>query len=146
MAHACMSCAGCGGQSCQWLRAQLPLQTPPAKGLDSKAAIKELIKSIPIEREAVFAYPIRWDAYDANAGALAPKISAWVRKKTAEVLGEEELSMVEYVMNLVKEHTAPAKMAATLQGVMDDETQPFVLKLFRMLILETEKHARGITE
>ena len=122
------------------------MQVLPGKAMDSKAAIKELIKSIPIEKEAVFAYPIRWDAYDANAATLAPKLSAWVKKKTAELLGEEELSMVEFVMNMVKEHTQPAKMQGKLQGVMDDETQPFVLKLFRMVILETEKRAHGITE
>ena len=46
----------------------------------------------------------------------------------------------------VREHTQPAQLVEELGGVMDDETQPFVLKLFRMIILETEKFARGIRE
>ena len=81
------------------------VQVQPAKAEDSKAAIKtavkDLIKSIPTDADKVFAWPMRWDAYDANAAALAPKISLWVKKKTTELLGEEELSMVEYVMNMV---------------------------------------------
>ena len=60
--------------------------------------------------------------------------------------GESAHGLMTVPCTQVKEHTAPGKMVATLQGVMDDETRPFVLKLFRMLILETEKHARGIAE
>ena len=84
-------------------------QAQPAKAEDSKAAakaaVKDLIRSIPTDADKVFAWPMRWDAYDANAGALAPKLSLWVRKKTTELLGEEELSMVEYVMNMVSKRT-----------------------------------------
>lgn len=67
-----------------------------------------------------------------------------VLKKTVEVLGQEEPSMVEYVMSLVKAHTTPAAMVETLQGIMDAETDPFVLNLFRLVIMESEKAVRGL--
>ena len=55
----------------------------PAEGLkppkDKDKAIKELIKSIPRERKDVFAYSLKWDAFDANADAILPKLSKWVR-------------------------------------------------------------------
>ena len=46
---------------------------------DKDKAIKELIKGIPREQKAVFAYSLKWDAFDDNADALLPKLSKWVR-------------------------------------------------------------------
>lgn len=74
------------------------------KPADNKATLKKLMKNIPTDKDAVFAYPIKWDVYDKYSFSMAPKLSQWVLKKTAELLGEEELSMVEYVMNMLKEH------------------------------------------
>ena len=50
---------------------------------DKDKAIKELIKSIPRERKDVFAYSLKWDAFDANADAILPKLSKWVRTHLA---------------------------------------------------------------
>ncbi|CAK0735899.1 hypothetical protein CVIRNUC_000658 [Coccomyxa viridis] len=111
---------------------------------DKDKAIKELIKGIPREQKAVFAYSLKWDAFDDNADALLPKLSKWVLKKTVEVLGQEEPSMVDYVMSLVKQHKQPAQMVDTLSAIMDNETEPFVLNLFRLIIMESEKAAQGL--
>lgn len=61
---------------------------------DAEAAKKELIRSIPTDREAVFAYPVKWDAFDAAAAVLQPKLSAWINKKIKDLLGVEEPTMV----------------------------------------------------
>lgn len=45
---------------------------------DKDKAIKELIKSIPRDRKDVFAYGLKWDAFDENADAILPKLSKWV--------------------------------------------------------------------
>ncbi|CAL8467178.1 g6714 [Coccomyxa elongata] len=111
----------------------------PGKAVDTVAAIRKLMDTIPTEPEAVFAYPIKWEAFDKYNFRMAPKLSQWVLRKTAELLGEEEHSMVEYVMKMLKEHVQPAKMIQTLSEVMDNETKPFVHKLYRMVIYETEK-------
>lgn len=63
-----------------------------------------MMDTIPTEPEAVFAYPIKWEAFDKYNFRMAPKLSQWVLRKTAELLGEEEHSMVEYVMKMLKEH------------------------------------------
>ena len=86
--------------------------------MDNKATVKRLMKNIPTDKDAVFSYPIKWEAYDKYSFSMAPKLSQWVLKKTAEVLGEEELSMVEYVMNMLKEH-------------VEVRLLPFMLSLFR---------------
>ena len=61
---------------------------------DAAAALKELIRSIPTDQEAVFAYAVKWAAFDAAATTLVPKLSGWVGKKIAELLGVEEPTMV----------------------------------------------------
>ena len=60
---------------------------------DAEAALKELIRAIPTDRERVFAYPIKWDAFDAAAATLVPKLSGWVSKKITELLGVDEPTM-----------------------------------------------------
>jgi RNA-binding protein 25 len=118
-----------------------PASEPAANG---KATIKEIIKSIPIDKQAVFAYPIKWDAYDQHSKAIVPKLSQWVSKKVAELLAEDE-SVVKHIMSMVAKHSQPAAMVETL-SFLDKDAEPFVHTLFRMIILETEKASRGITE
>ena len=86
--------------------------------------------------------------YDADSTALpaehAVPAHARVLKKPAEVLGQEEPSRVDYVMRLVKQDKQPAQMVDTLSAIMDNETEPFVLNLFRLIIMESEKAAQGL--
>ena len=63
-----------------------------------------------------------------------------------ELMGAEEASMVEFVMSQLNDHTPPAKMHEELAPVLDDEADAFVLKLYRMVIFETQKHAQGLQE
>ncbi len=60
---------------------------------DAEAALKELIRAIPTDRKRVFAYPIKWDAFDAAAATLVPKLAGWVSKKITELLGVDEPTM-----------------------------------------------------
>ena len=53
---------------------------------DKDKAIKDLIKSIPRERKDVFAYSLKWDAFDANTDAILPKLSKWVHIHLAHPL------------------------------------------------------------
>lgn len=61
-------------------------------------------------------------------------------------MGEEEASMVEFVMGQLNEHVPPNKLHEDLGPVLDDEVDSFVIKLYRMVIFETQKHAQGLQE
>lgn len=106
--------------------------------------MKEIIKTIPVDKDEVFAYPIKWDAYDEHSKVIVPKLSKWVSKKVAELLAEDE-SVVQHIMSLVAKHSPAPKMIDTL-SFLDKDAEPFVHTLFRMIILETEKAAQGATE
>ena len=69
---------------------------------DKDKAIKELIKSIPRERKDVFAYSLKWDAFDANTDAILPKLSKWVHTHLTH-----PLSLAMQMLLHVWSHTGP---------------------------------------
>lgn len=58
----------------------------------------------------------------------------WVTKKIHEFLGEEEPTLIDYVMKKLHEHAQPLEIQAQLQHVLEDEASTFVIKMWRMLI------------
>lgn len=68
----------------------------------------------------------------------------WISKKIAEFLGEEEPTLVDYVMSSTREHVAAAEMLNRLQGILDEEAEMFVLKMWRMLIFEIKRVETGL--
>ena len=126
---------------------QKAAQRPAPPNLKEKqAAVKELIAKVPTDTTAVFKYEVDWKAYDDGSETLKERIRKWVAKKTGELLGLEEASMVDYIMTLLTEHTSAEKVLEALQEVLDEETNPFVFKLFRMVIFETLKQAANLQD
>ncbi|GFR49350.1 hypothetical protein Agub_g11374 [Astrephomene gubernaculifera] len=112
---------------------------PPA---DPKAALKAMMDSIPTSRDGVFSYSIKWSHY--NAGAMGEKFKGWVSSKVEQLLGVKEPTLVDYVVKLLGQHTSPAALHGELSPVLDNDTETFVIKLYRMVIYETEKAALGL--
>ncbi|CAI9092898.1 OLC1v1028256C1 [Oldenlandia corymbosa var. corymbosa] len=103
---------------------------------------KQLIDMIPKTKDELFSYAINWATYDQNA--LDERMKPWISKKITEFLGEEEPSLVDYIMSSTREHVAAAEMLDRLQGILDDEAEMFVLKMWRMLIFEIKKVETGL--
>ncbi len=61
-----------------------------------------------------------------------------------QLLGVKEPTLVEYVVKLLGQHTAPSVLYVELSPVLDNDTETFVIKLYRMAIYETEKAALGL--
>jgi RNA-binding protein 25 len=118
----------------------------PPSAKEKAAAIKRLISKVPTEIKAVFSYNIDWKSFDEGGKGLRKKIQTWVEKKTAELLGVAEASMVDFIMSKLDEHISAKKMLEELLLVLDDEANPFVFKLYRMVIFETLKQAAGLQE
>lgn len=108
---------------------------------DPRQAKKGLMDTIPTSKEGVFRYAIKWDAYES--GTLGPNISKWVSKKIYELLGVEEPTLVNFIMGKLDDHFSPKNMMEELGMVLDEEAETFVIKLYRMVIYETEKSALG---
>ncbi|EYU31272.1 hypothetical protein MIMGU_mgv1a003280mg [Erythranthe guttata] len=76
--------------------------------------------------------------------ALHERMRPWVSKKITEFLGEEEVSLVDYIVTSIQDHVDAGEMLERLQSILDDEAEMFVLKMWRMLIFEIKKVENGI--
>ncbi|PKA67285.1 hypothetical protein AXF42_Ash004778 [Apostasia shenzhenica] len=115
------------------------LKTENKKLLDAK----QLIDMIPKTKEELFAYEINWAIYDKHS--LHERMRPWISKKITEFLGEEEATLVDYIVSSTKEHVRASKMLELLQSILDDEAEMFVLKMWRMLIFEIKKVETGLS-
>lgn len=109
-------------------------------------AIKALIAKVPTETKAVFSYNISWDAFDKGGEALSTKVRGWVATKTNQLLGVEEPSMIDFIMTQLQNHVSASKLLEEVEGVLDDEANPFVFKLYRMVIFESLKQEADLQD
>jgi RNA-binding protein 25 len=114
---------------------------PAADGAAAAALRRRLMAAIPKDREAVFAHAVRWAEYDRAPADVRARVAGWVGKKIRELLGQEEPSFCEFILEQVALHAPAAAMLARLQDVLDEDAGAFVTKLFQVLIFETEKCA-----
>ncbi|KAL0336155.1 UNVERIFIED_CONTAM: RNA-binding protein 25 [Sesamum radiatum] len=103
---------------------------------------KQLIDTIPKTKDELFSYEINWVIYDQNA--LHERMRPWISKKITDFLGEEEDTLVDYIVSSTQEHVDAGEMLERLQTILDDEAEMFVLKMWRMLIFEIKKVETGL--
>ncbi|XWS22579.1 hypothetical protein CRYUN_Cryun29cG0048700 [Craigia yunnanensis] len=103
---------------------------------------KQLIDMIPKTKEELFSYEINWDVYDQHV--LHERMRPWISKKITEFLGEEEKTLVDYIVSRTQEHVKALEMLELLQSILDEEAEMFVLKMWRMLIFEIKKVETGL--
>ncbi|KAJ6898898.1 hypothetical protein NC652_025416 [Populus alba x Populus x berolinensis] len=104
---------------------------------------KQLIDMIPKTKEELFLYEINWAVYDKHE--LHERMRPWISKKITEFLGEEETTLVDYIVSSTQEHVKASQMLEMLQAILDDEAEMFVLKMWRMLIFEIKKVETGLS-
>ncbi|KAH9773338.1 splicing factor PWI domain-containing protein / RNA recognition motif (RRM)-containing protein [Citrus sinensis] len=103
---------------------------------------KQLIDMIPKTKEELFSYEINWAVYDKHE--LHERMRPWISKKITEFLGEEETTLVDYIVSSTQDHVKASQMLELLQTILDDEAEMFVLKMWRMLIFEIKKVETGL--
>ncbi|CAM6100095.1 unnamed protein product [Calypogeia fissa] len=103
---------------------------------------KELIDTIPKTKEELFAYPVDWEIYDQHD--LHERMRPWISKKITEFLGEEETTLVDFIVTNTCKHVTAASMLDLLESILDDEAELFVLKMWRMLIFEIRRIETGL--
>jgi len=107
---------------------------------DCRSQSNPLITSIPSSWEDVKNYVIDWQTFDSirlNEGTS--QMQKWIGQKVAELLGEAEPSMTQFIYDKVCEHTPPDALYKDLLAVLDEDTEAFVRKLYRMVVYEIKK-------
>ncbi|XP_062110288.1 RNA-binding motif protein 25 isoform X3 [Humulus lupulus] len=115
------------------------------KSTDNKKLLdaKQLIDMIPRTKEELFSYEINWAIYEKHA--LHERMRPWISKKITEFLGEEETTLVDYIVSSTQDHVEADRMLQLLQSILDEEAEMFVLKMWRMLIFEIKKVETGLS-
>jgi len=99
-------------------------------------SIKDRIASIPTTKEDLFAYELDWSLVE-KPGLLDTTIRSWIAEQIAEYLGEEDATLINFVMTQLKQHVTPADLVQQLAALLDDDAEEFAMKLWRKLILST---------
>jgi len=94
-----------------------------------------MILSIPTKRADLFVAEVDWDVALAS-NVLDEKIKPWISKKMVEYLGEDEPTLVEFIMGKLHAKTGAEAIEAEMAKVLDDDAQVFTVKLWRMLLFE----------
>jgi len=108
-----------------------PKEEEPA--VDAKARAQAVIDKIPTDKVGLFGYTIDWNVVDEHQ-IVETKMKIWVQKKIVEYLGEEEMTLIEYICKKLKEHTPPDQILELLSLVLEEEASDFVIRMWRMLI------------
>ncbi|XP_024365355.1 RNA-binding motif protein 25 isoform X3 [Physcomitrium patens] len=103
---------------------------------------KQLIDTIPKTKEELFNFPVDWNIYDSHD--LHERMRPWISKKITEFLGEEENTLVDFIVSSTRKHVSAATMLELLEAILDDEAEMFVLKMWRMLIFEVRRVETGL--
>uniref|UniRef100_A0A914HJL9 RNA-binding protein 25 n=1 Tax=Globodera rostochiensis TaxID=31243 RepID=A0A914HJL9_GLORO len=110
---------------------------------ERKKMIKDLIARIPTDRAKLFAFELSWEFVDENL--MEQRVRPWVNKKICEYIGEEELSLVSFICEKISNKTSADNILQDLSMVLDDEAEVFMVKLWRLIVYESEAKRLGLS-
>ncbi|KAM6912861.1 RNA-binding protein 25 [Xenentodon cancila] len=111
---------------------------------EKRKHIKSLIEKIPTGRPELFSYPLDWAMVDSIL--MDRRIRPWINKKIIEYIGEEEPTLVDFVCSKVMAHSTPQGILDDVAMVLDEEAEVFIVKMWRLLIYETEAKKIGLVK
>ncbi|KAG0360229.1 hypothetical protein BGZ54_009645 [Gamsiella multidivaricata] len=118
----------------------------PVEKAKREQEIKALFQSIPADAQGLWNWPIQWQyVFEDNELILKEKIRPFASKKVVELLGEEDEELTGFVMEHVRQRKPPQELVDDLTKALDDDAGVLVMKVWRMLIFETESQARKLT-
>uniref|UniRef100_UPI00358E87D1 RNA-binding protein 25-like isoform X2 n=1 Tax=Myxine glutinosa TaxID=7769 RepID=UPI00358E87D1 len=110
--------------------------------MEKRQRVKTLIEQIPTGKAELFSYKIDWTAL--NKKLMEKRIKPWVNKKIVEYIGEEEPTLVDFVCSKVMVRSSAQSILDDVTMILDEEAEGFVLKMWRLLIYETEVRKLGL--
>eukprot|EP00005_Dracoamoeba_jomungandri_P008783 CAMPEP_0174275112 /NCGR_PEP_ID=MMETSP0439-20130205/59651_1 /TAXON_ID=0 /ORGANISM="Stereomyxa ramosa, Strain Chinc5" /LENGTH=587 /DNA_ID=CAMNT_0015367191 /DNA_START=8 /DNA_END=1771 /DNA_ORIENTATION=+ len=112
-----------------------PMKTEEQVRKEREEEARAIVQTIPTKKEELFVFPMDWDIVD-ESNIVTKRMKPWVTKKIVEYLGEEEPSLINFIVRLMSNHNNPQEILTHLAYVLDEEAEVFVIKLWRMLIFE----------
>jgi len=90
-----------------------------------------------MSKEELFAAPVAWDDKLHSLGtSFAQELRKWVAEKIVEYLGEEEATLIDFVMDQVfNKRCAPQQILDEMEMVLDEAAEDFVIQLWCILLV-----------
>lgn len=105
---------------------------------------QRIISRIPNKTEELFKFVVDWT--QLTESLLKGRLKQWIQKKIIEFLGEEENELTQLLLDKIEHHIEPKTMVTEFEEILDSETQGFVVKLWRLIIYETEARRLGLIQ
>lgn len=110
-----------------------PSVAAAAASVSLKARSKAIIDSIPTGKDELFSAPVNWEKC-VQYRIIETYIHPWLSKKMLEFLGEEEETLIQFILGKLNKKCHPNEILEEITQVLDEDAEPFVIKLWRMLI------------
>ncbi|TFK70553.1 hypothetical protein BDN72DRAFT_766296 [Pluteus cervinus] len=99
--------------------------------------------SVPHDKESLFKARVRWDGL--TDVMIDRKFEPLVKRLMTKYLGEmEEEDLVMFVLEHMKDHKAPHKIAEGLEPVLEEEAVELVIGVWRQVIFESMAYNEGL--
>lgn len=110
---------------------------------ERQEARKQLAYSIPQDREGLFAWDLKWAGLTPEV--VKEQLRPFVEKRSMEYLGVVEEMMWDVVSETLRKRGGPEELVEALEGLLEEETEGFVLKFWRLAAFYSEEGVRGLT-
>ena len=93
---------------------------------------------IPQKKQELFEYKLDWNLLFENE-TIEKVCRPWIAKKIIEYMGAEEQSMINIVVKLLKQKCTDRQLFGKIESILDDASEEFVEKLWRLIVFEDLK-------
>lgn len=93
---------------------------------------------IPSKKQELFEYKLEWNLLFENE-IIEKVCRPWIAKKIVEYMGTEEQSMINIVIKLLKQKCTDRQLLGKIENILDDASEEFVEKLWRLIVFEDLK-------
>jgi len=118
-----------------------PLKSNEQIKKEKEEAAKQIVEMIPTKKEDLVVFEMDWAIIDEK-NIVKTIMEPWVKKKIRDYVGEEEPTLIEFILKMLLDHISPTEILEQVLPVLDEEAEAFVIKLWRLLIFEMIRHRR----
>lgn len=113
--------------------------------LADNQALVDLVDKVQAEpREDLFRIPVD-SAFLRNEKVLERKLRPWLEKKIDIAMGGQQSDLVEWVLRRVHAASTPDVLISELSRYLDDNAEPMVERIWRMLAFELSRNGLQLT-
>ncbi|KAI6114549.1 hypothetical protein F5141DRAFT_1188001 [Pisolithus sp. B1] len=113
------------------------------EGEKAKERSETIKQSIPHDKEMLFKAKVRWDGLTDMM--IDRKFEPIIKHRMTKYPGElEDDDLIMFVVEHLKDHKGPQKLVEGLEPVLEEETQEFVVNIWRQVIFESMAYGEGL--